>query len=263
MVPAAAPTEVQSLLDVLQGFVHELRAAGLPVSMTENLDAMRALEYVDISDREVFRTVLATTLVKHHRHQRAFDVVFNVYFSLYSHGIDDDELLDAEGPDSGLPQDGQPAAGGGHADVARRARRDADARVDEHGPRGAAAARGARGAAVRGDGARSPRRRHVLPVPHAARARPRGAHRAAHGPGPPAGRGGRGRARRPLAPRGVRGAAAGAARAGRGGDPARARRRSRHGGDGAHAAQAVARKTSSSCTRRATRCSRCSGPSTR
>src|SRR5204863_6776024 len=88
-----------SMLDVLQGFVHELRAAGLPVSMTENLDAMRALEYVEISDREMFRTVLATTLVKHHRHQRAFDVVFNVYFSLFSHGIDD-ELLDAEGPES-------------------------------------------------------------------------------------------------------------------------------------------------------------------
>jgi uncharacterized protein with von Willebrand factor type A (vWA) domain len=36
------------MLDVLQGFVHELRAAGLPVSMTENLDAMRAVEHVDI-----------------------------------------------------------------------------------------------------------------------------------------------------------------------------------------------------------------------
>ncbi len=95
MVPAAAPADDQSLLDVLQGFVHELRAAGLPVSMTENLDAMRALEYVDISDREVFRTVLATTLVKHHRHQRAFDVVFNVYFSLFSHGIDDDDRSSA------------------------------------------------------------------------------------------------------------------------------------------------------------------------
>ena len=32
-----------TMLDVLQGFVHELRLAGLPVSMTENLDAMRAV----------------------------------------------------------------------------------------------------------------------------------------------------------------------------------------------------------------------------
>ena len=41
------------MLDVLQGFVHELRTAGLPVSMTENLDAMRAIEYVPIEDRGV------------------------------------------------------------------------------------------------------------------------------------------------------------------------------------------------------------------
>ena len=39
------------LLKLLSGFVHELRAAGLPVSMTENLDAMRALEYVPLDDR--------------------------------------------------------------------------------------------------------------------------------------------------------------------------------------------------------------------
>jgi len=46
------PASRESMLDVLQGFVHELRAAGLPVSMTENLDAMRAVEHVDIADRE-------------------------------------------------------------------------------------------------------------------------------------------------------------------------------------------------------------------
>ncbi len=72
------------MLDALQGFVHELRTAGLPVSMTENLDAMRAIENIDIRDREVFRDVLGATLVKNHRHRPAFDTVFEVYFSLWA-----------------------------------------------------------------------------------------------------------------------------------------------------------------------------------
>ena len=48
------------MLDLLSGFVHELRAAGLPVSMTENLDAMRALEHIPIEDRATFKTALQT-----------------------------------------------------------------------------------------------------------------------------------------------------------------------------------------------------------
>jgi uncharacterized protein with von Willebrand factor type A (vWA) domain len=88
------------MLDVLQGFVHELRAAGLPVSMTENLDAMRAVEHVDIAERDVFKAALGATLVKHHHHWNAFETVFDVYFSLYSPGVDgedgpDDELWEA------------------------------------------------------------------------------------------------------------------------------------------------------------------------
>ncbi|MFI5046126.1 MAG: VWA domain-containing protein [Acidimicrobiia bacterium] len=79
-----------TLLDLMQGFVHELRAVGLPVSMTENLDAMRAVEHVDLDDREQFRAALAATMVKHHRHRAAFDTVFNVYFSLFSQGIADE-----------------------------------------------------------------------------------------------------------------------------------------------------------------------------
>ena len=76
-----------AMLDVLQGFVHELRLAGLPVSMTENLDAMRAVEFVDLDDRASFKTALGATLVKHHGHWKVFETVFDVYFSLYSTGV--------------------------------------------------------------------------------------------------------------------------------------------------------------------------------
>ena len=57
-----------TMLDVLQGFVHELRVAGLPVSMTENLDAMRAVEHVPLENRDTFKAALGATLVKHHGH---------------------------------------------------------------------------------------------------------------------------------------------------------------------------------------------------
>ncbi len=89
----AAPVDRDSMLDVLQGFVHELRAAGLPVSMTENLDAMRAVEHIEIADRETFKAALGATLVKHHHHWRAFETVFDVYFSLY--GADPDGGVEA------------------------------------------------------------------------------------------------------------------------------------------------------------------------
>ncbi len=85
------------MLDVLQGFVHELRTAGLPVSMTENLDAMRAIEYVPIDDRESFKAALSSTLVKHVGHSRVFDTVFEVYFSMFSPGVEaDGETSDAD-----------------------------------------------------------------------------------------------------------------------------------------------------------------------
>ncbi len=97
---APARFEPESMLDVIQGFVHELRAAGLPVSMTENLDAMRGLEHIELGDRAVLREVLAATLIKHYRHRAAFDTVFDVYFSLWAAGIDDDDgegLADGQG----------------------------------------------------------------------------------------------------------------------------------------------------------------------
>ena len=71
-----------SMLDLLAGFVVELRNAGLPVSLTENLDAMEAVRHIPIEDREAFKYALAATLVKNNSHWRAFETVFEVYFSL-------------------------------------------------------------------------------------------------------------------------------------------------------------------------------------
>ncbi len=97
------------ILDLLNGFIVQLRAAGLPVSLTENLDAMQAIRHVPLEDRETFKYALAATLVKHHNHWKAFETVFEVYFSLrgdeYQVGdelvelpeMDDDEQGDQQG----------------------------------------------------------------------------------------------------------------------------------------------------------------------
>ena len=70
------------MIDLLAGFVTELRSAGLPVSLTENLDAMEAVQHIPIEDREAFKYALGATLVKNNSHWRAFETVFEVYFSL-------------------------------------------------------------------------------------------------------------------------------------------------------------------------------------
>ncbi len=96
-----------AILELLNGFIIELRAAGLPVSLTENLDALEAVKHVPIGDRESFKYALGATLVKHYNHWRAFETVFEVYFSLrgkeYAIGshddfgdLDDDELDEAQ-----------------------------------------------------------------------------------------------------------------------------------------------------------------------
>src|SRR3954470_11175463 len=66
----------------MAGFVVELRNAGIPVSLTENLDAMEAVQHIPIEDREAFKYALGATLVKNNSHWRAFETVFEVYFSL-------------------------------------------------------------------------------------------------------------------------------------------------------------------------------------
>ena len=107
-----------TVLDLMSGFIVELRKAGLPVSLTENLDAMEAVKEIPIEDRQAFKYALAATLVKSNSHWRAFETIFEVYFSLRGpeHQIPSD-MSDAEAElwreEQEMQQQGDGAAGSG------------------------------------------------------------------------------------------------------------------------------------------------------
>jgi uncharacterized protein len=88
------------MLDVLSGFLGELRAAGLPISLRESIDAAEATDAVGLTDRETLKSALAATVVKSPDHRAAFDSTFEVYFSIrpggdlrgeLAYGDDEDE----------------------------------------------------------------------------------------------------------------------------------------------------------------------------
>jgi len=79
------------MIDLMTRFTAELRAAGVGVSTVETLDASRALDKVDMSDRQALRSALSSTMVKHVEHIEPFNRAFDVFFSLHP-VLDDDEL---------------------------------------------------------------------------------------------------------------------------------------------------------------------------
>ncbi|MDR8413017.1 VWA domain-containing protein [Nonomuraea sp. 3-1Str] len=70
----------ESLVGRHVGFVRALREAGLPVSVAEGLDAVRALRVIDLAERESLRAAYAATLVKRPAHRPGFDVLFDLWF---------------------------------------------------------------------------------------------------------------------------------------------------------------------------------------
>jgi len=110
-------TATSPMLELLAGFIQELREAGLPVSLTENLDAMTAIKHIPLEDREAFKYALAATLVKNNAHWRSFETVFEVYFSLRGkeYLIEGDEGDEADGASGDADAGDQPMAGQGGA----------------------------------------------------------------------------------------------------------------------------------------------------
>lgn len=70
------------MLGLLTDFVEELRAAGIPASTVETIDALEAMAVVDLADRAALKSALGATLVKSARHLDAFDTAFEVFFGV-------------------------------------------------------------------------------------------------------------------------------------------------------------------------------------
>src|SRR3984885_5463194 len=82
---------------ILAAFIAELRAIGLPVSLSENVDAAAALRAIPLTDRAQVKSALAATLVKNHDHDRAFELAFDIFFG----GRQLARLIDGTGNGSG------------------------------------------------------------------------------------------------------------------------------------------------------------------
>jgi uncharacterized protein with von Willebrand factor type A (vWA) domain len=68
------------LLDRHIAFLESLRAAGLSVSLAEDLDAIGALTALDWGDRATVHAGYAATLVKKQAQRPTFDALFDIYF---------------------------------------------------------------------------------------------------------------------------------------------------------------------------------------
>ncbi|MGI8625747.1 MAG: vWA domain-containing protein [Geodermatophilaceae bacterium] len=105
-----------SLVSHLDDFVRAVREAGVPIGISDAIDAARAMVTVDLLDREQLRHGLAAVLLKRPTHRPAFDALFDLWWPTTittGSGSDDDhadgtewELADpdpaGDGDDSGL-----------------------------------------------------------------------------------------------------------------------------------------------------------------
>src|ERR1051325_11729770 len=107
VVEQARPGEPSPMLELSNGFVIELRNSGIPVSLTENLDAMEAVKHIELEDREAFKYALAATMVKNQSHWKAFETVFEIYFSLRGQEYNlDEDGQEGQQDDDNMSDDG-------------------------------------------------------------------------------------------------------------------------------------------------------------
>ncbi len=109
------------MLAALEGMIAELRQIGVPISMSEKIDAVRSLNYLPLAERDGVKSALRAALVKDHDHELAFDALFDLYFSpvVGSPAADADAEAEADTEQRQTAQhaagaaSGRPGSGGG------------------------------------------------------------------------------------------------------------------------------------------------------
>ncbi|MGX5655755.1 vWA domain-containing protein, partial [Geodermatophilus nigrescens] len=104
--PAApGPVAAGGLAGHLDGFVRAVREAGIPVGISQAVDAAEILTVVDLLEREQLRHGLAAVLLQRASQRPAYDVLFDLWWPL------------SDRPASGPDADGDPDSGDADEDA--------------------------------------------------------------------------------------------------------------------------------------------------
>jgi uncharacterized protein with von Willebrand factor type A (vWA) domain len=112
MTSPSTTAEPGGLAGHLDGFVRAVREAGIPVGISQAVDAAEILTVVDLLEREQLRHGLAAVLLQRAAQRPAYDVLFDLWWPLgdrpatsSSDGADDDDGEGTPGSTLDLPGD--------------------------------------------------------------------------------------------------------------------------------------------------------------
>ncbi len=80
----------------LVGFCHYLRKKGHNIGMAEQIDAMRAIEKLDLQEEDAFRIALRITLSKSEKEQALFDKYFHSFWYVWESSKNSERSIESE-----------------------------------------------------------------------------------------------------------------------------------------------------------------------
>ncbi|MBJ7451072.1 MAG: VWA domain-containing protein [Blastococcus sp.] len=107
--PVSRSQELGGLAGHLDGFVRAVREAGIPVGISQAVDAAEILTVIDLLEREQLRHGLAAVLLQRGAQRPAYDVLFDLWWPLSDRPAPEDESSESEeGAEGGEPQQAGP-----------------------------------------------------------------------------------------------------------------------------------------------------------